>query len=303
MKKSHFLRYAAVLLLTVAVSFSASLQAQELNSGERGRRSISGIYAFGDSLSDTGNFFNATGLPGPPYYQGRISNGIIWIEHLGMKQQLDPAEVVSYAFAGATTGRENENDDPANGVYFPGMQDELDLFELDLNGAPADPGALYIVWAGANDFFVFGPSVDTIAYGVSNTVTAVQRLYQLGARRIMVVNLPDLGLTPYGRSTADPAGLSFISAAYNSTLEAALAELASSGIRTMRVDASGVLQDIVANPATYDLSNVTDAYLPNFVGDPAQYLFWDSVHPTTDGHAIFAKEAQRVLNRNVLVHR
>ena len=54
------------------------------------------IYVFGDSLSDTGNLFLLTGgtsgdvfttdpdksprLPTPPFYDGRASNGPVWIE-------------------------------------------------------------------------------------------------------------------------------------------------------------------------------------------------------------------------------
>ena len=42
-----------------------------------------GIYVFGDSLSDSGRLFAATQIPPPPYYQGRFSNGPIWIDYLG----------------------------------------------------------------------------------------------------------------------------------------------------------------------------------------------------------------------------
>ena len=43
---------------------------------------ITGIVAFGDSLSDTGNTFLAAGIPPAPYYQGHYSNGPIWLEYL-----------------------------------------------------------------------------------------------------------------------------------------------------------------------------------------------------------------------------
>jgi hypothetical protein len=41
------------------------------------------IIVFGDSLSDTGNAFEATGRrepPSPPYFAGRFSNGPVWVE-------------------------------------------------------------------------------------------------------------------------------------------------------------------------------------------------------------------------------
>lgn len=178
---------------------------------------------------------------------------------------------------------------------FPGLQDELDYFEFDLNGARADDRAQYVVWADANDFFVFGPSAETIAGGIENTVAAVERLYEAGARQIMVVNLPDLGLTPYGRSV-DPAGLSRVTAVYNSGLDLALDGLAATGIETIRVDASGVLQDIITNPRRYRLSNVTDSFVATG-GDPSRFLFWDNLHPTTRWHSIIAREALKAVVR------
>ena len=45
---------------------------------------FSGIVVFGDSLSDTGNFFLASGgaVAGPPYFEGRFSDGPVWVEVL-----------------------------------------------------------------------------------------------------------------------------------------------------------------------------------------------------------------------------
>ena len=43
------------------------------------------IVAFGDSLIDTGNVFAATGNPPAPYFDGRYSNGSIWVEYLADK--------------------------------------------------------------------------------------------------------------------------------------------------------------------------------------------------------------------------
>lgn len=45
---------------------------------------FTGIVAFGDSLSDAGNVFLATGgaIPAPPYVGGHFSSGPIWVEGL-----------------------------------------------------------------------------------------------------------------------------------------------------------------------------------------------------------------------------
>ena len=46
------------------------------------RAGLTQIVAFGDSLIDTGNVFAATGQPPAPYYDGRFSNGPVWVEYL-----------------------------------------------------------------------------------------------------------------------------------------------------------------------------------------------------------------------------
>jgi len=44
---------------------------------------ITGIVAFGDSLSDVGNTYHAFGYPpSPPYDPGHYSNGQIWLGYL-----------------------------------------------------------------------------------------------------------------------------------------------------------------------------------------------------------------------------
>lgn len=282
----------AILALSLVVSSTSSLRAQEW----LGPNSFTGIYAFGDSLTDTGNLFALTGFPPEPYFEGHISNGIVWIEYLAISMQLDTGSVINYAFAGATTGRDNELDIPGT-LEFPGLQDELDSFEAELDGNLADPTALYIVWAGANDVFRWGPSEETMTTAIENTMLAVERLHSVGAPRILVVNLPDLGLTPYGRSE-DPFGLSLFSAVYNDQLDAALDGLAAAGIQTIRLDSSALLQEVVAQPQQFGFTNVTDAYLSTSgSGDPSEFLFWDDVHPTTRGHFFIAEETMRVLRQ------
>ena len=90
---------------------------------------LGGWTTFGDSLTDTGNFFDLTGglYPAAPYFEGHFSNGKVWIEYLAKKLKLDPESVVNYAVGGATTGRDNENDDEFP-FELPGLQDEIDLF-------------------------------------------------------------------------------------------------------------------------------------------------------------------------------
>ncbi len=277
-----------VVHLIIALIFALTATAQA------GNTPFSRIIAFGDSLTDTGNFYQLTGIPPAPYFEGRFSNGRIWVEHLADRLGMEVTPADNYAVGGATTGRDNENDIP--GVFeFPGLQDELDLFTARLQGGAADPDALYIIWAGANDFFVAtGTPAQTIASGVGNTVVAVQRLRSLGARHIMVVNLPDLGLTPLGISSGTGASLSYVCAVYNGYLNQALDQLAAFGIPTIRLDSFTFLQSLVANSPANGFTNVTNAYTSTG-GNPDDFLFWDVVHPTTEAHKLLADTAVQSL--------
>jgi len=300
MKNFHFSRLiaGAILTLALSVSLTSSTDAWQGNGTPGQGAPFTGIVAFGDSLSDTGNAFALTMGAFPPepfYYEGHFSNGNIWIEYLAGEMRLDPESVVNYAVGGATTGSEN-----ATVPGLPGLQREIDQFESDLGRKSADKRALYIVWAGANDIFVGLESGIAGAYAatptaVSNTKCAVQRLHDVGARRIMVVNLPDLGLTPSFNFPPPLAeAISDLSDFYNGSLDLALGELEAEGIETIRVDSASVLRDVAANPGEFGFSNVTDAYLTTG-GDPSGFLFWDSVHPTTNGHFFIADEAMRTL--------
>jgi len=255
---------------------------------------ISQVISFGDSLSDTGNLFALTGgaiPPEPLYFDGRTTNGPVWVELLSIDLGVT---LNNYAFSGARTGSENVNGP------FPGLVQQLDAFTSDLGGAAADPDALYTVWAGSNNFCqtCFTPGVDDpaefIERGVGETLTAIGQLLAAGAQKILVLNLPDLGLTPRGRTSGIGPALSQATDGWNAALAGGLATLPIPELRT--IDTADFLRQLVADPAGFGLNNVEDACL--LVGcnqqtldptlDPDGYLFWDEIHPTRVTHAILA---------------
>ena len=257
------------------------------------------ILVFGDSLSDTGNFYRLTGglVPPAPYYNGRFSNGPLWIEYLAtaLGMQVKPGD--NYAVAGATTGHANSNDGLL-GLRFPGLQDEIQEFLEQVQAGGPDPDALYVIWAGANDFFVLltsgGSPADLISAGVNNTIQAVQALRSAGARHLLIVNIPDLGLTPFGLNSGNSRLITQLCAAYNEALEAALQSLVDAGVPTIHVDAFATLETMVNFPSQFGFTNVSEPFLGTG-GDPAQFLFWDAVHPTTRGHEVLAEQARKDL--------
>jgi phospholipase/lecithinase/hemolysin len=274
----------AMVVAVLAVTVGASAQ------------SFSSMVVFGDSLSDTGNLFDFTDgtIPAsPPYFEGRFSNGPVWVEYLASRMGLTPDLVVNFAMGGATTGHTNITVPEA-----PGLLAQIETFAA--SGGPADPEALYVVWAGANDFLEDASDPEaTITTAVDNIATAVSTLATLGAHTVVVPNLPALGRTPDARESGDPlliAGATLLSIAFNRTLAPTLDRLeATLGIDLIALDVFALFRAVIADPAAVGLTNVTDrclsADLTTVCDTPEQYLFWDGRHPTTAAHAILADAA------------
>lgn len=265
-------------------AFSASLSAQN----------FAQIYVFGDSLSDTGNVFNATGglFPqSPPYFDGRLSNGPVWVEYLAPKLG---ANSTNFAYGGSSTGTGNA---VLPDVPLPGLLNQVSLF----TGANpnADPNALYTVWAGANDYLFGGVTNPTEPVG--NLSAAVTSLYAAGARNIMVVNLPDLGDLPATRVDSQiSSNLDALTEAHNSGLSATLDFLKQQkpDINIIPVDVNSLFDEAIAQPEEFGFTNVTDPCLVGGVvcDKPDEYLFWDEYHPTTSGHKLVGDLAYSALN-------
>lgn len=279
----------ALLLGLIAIAFATSrAEAKDLP--------FSRIIVLGDSLSDTGNFFELSGgFPPAPYFEGRASNGQLWVEYLAEGFGLTIAEGDNYAVFGATTSSLNINDAPG-GPDFPGLSEQVQKL-LAENPAGLDPDALYILWIGANDFFVHFaiPDADPrmmIANGVGNTAAAIQQLALAGARHILAPNVPDIGLTPFAISSGAGPLVTQLTAAYNNVLDGTFENLGKAGIPVIELDAFEIFQGMVEEAKKIGFSNVTDPFLPAMEGDADEFLFWDDVHPTTKAHQVLAEVAK-----------
>lgn len=278
---------SCLFALAVAGAFTLFAPARLLaDNPERPERKgpFTGITVIGDSLSDTGRTFAAIGIPPPPYYLGRVSNGPVWIEQLAPKLRLAYDPLDNFSWAGANTGRTN--------VFtgLPGMLDELDEFLSTLRHR-ADKKALYVVWGGANDFvriLVGGedPAV-VIPAAVANLLRIVSTLHAAGAEDIVVVDLPNIGLTPRARAGGPvvAAGATVLSATFNALLNQGLDRL---GFPVIRVSSFQLLNAFVANPGAYGFTNVTGQGILD-LAHASTYLFWDDLHPTTLAHSYVAQ--------------
>lgn len=284
------------------------------------------IYVLGDSLSDVGNIEAAyapivaanggvplpiLGLaaPGTPsaYAPSRASNGPIWIDAFagafGFTSVASLDGGTNYAFGGARTD---------NQLYNPVIPDFLGLLQqrdaLLADRPTLDPNALYVVWGGANnlqDILTGRPRADGTPQSVGQTLAdlglIIDSLAAAGATHFLVPNAPNIGLVPRLRERG-PAAVAFgtlLTDALNGGLAALIDSRRQAGLDILDFDTAGFLAEVVANPASYGLGNVTERCYTgddlNFNGtgricaDPASYLFWDGIHPTTTGHALLAQ--------------
>lgn len=284
-----------------------------------GAGTIDAIYAFGDSLSDVGNVFTATGgaIPGPPYVNGQFSNGPVWIQDLAAGLGLAPLEPsllggTDYAYGAAETGTTPVH--TAGPGDLTGTAGQVAQFQL---AHPiADANALYTIWIGSNDLSDIlagaAPSqyATDIGAAVANVDTAIGALAAGGAKNFLILTVPDLGLTPEARAggTLVQGAASALAAGFDSALVSSAETLAlSDSFHLSVLDTYSLLDAIVANPSRYGFTNVTDPCLTgavDYAGGTTcaattsaqnQYLFWDMLHPTEAGHAIVADAALAVV--------
>jgi phospholipase/lecithinase/hemolysin len=236
------------------------------------------IVSFGDSLSDVGNLYVDSGrtVPSPPYFNGRFSNGPVWVEHLASHLNLSaPAPSLSgganYAWGGAQTG---------NGLSFydtPNLGMQIDSY---LGSHTPAGTTLFTLWGGANDLLVDQGDPAPVVANLSGHISIIAAA---GGQHFLVGNLPPLGKFPSVLSTPASALLDALTVQFNGLLSSELDKLQSSlGVTIYRLDAYNIYQSIFANPAAYGLTNVTRPAFNDItvVPNPDQYLFWDGDHPT-----------------------
>jgi outer membrane lipase/esterase len=275
------------------------------------------LYVFGDSLSDNGNLYKLIGYPPAPYYDGHFSNGPVWVEYLPRLTGLGFSPSQDYAYGGAFTGdlMVNGTDYGTNlgAAFLPGVTTEIAGFKAA--GGHFSAGDVVALWAGANNYFFYSglaeadPSSATslVTSGVNTTITELSadtsNLISLGARTLIVPNLPDLGATPDYNATAASAALGdAFTDLHNQLLPAEMAALhRQTGANILVLNTQLLLATVVSNPAAYGFTNVTAACIDVAAcvngGTTVQnvYLFWDGVHPTTHAQFLIAEYAARSL--------
>jgi outer membrane lipase/esterase len=274
-----------------------------------------GFVFFGDSLTDAGTF-----APSLPPGTGRFTTNPdpVWAQVLGARY--------GFTITPATSGGTDYAQGGARVAQLPGYPANAPFVSTaipvttQVQQAVArgiDPNALYAVWAGANDvstqLTLAASGQITAAQAQAAVVTAATQLVQqvgvlqaAGVKTVAVGNLPDMGRTPSGQSlgAAGAAQLSALANLYNATLAGGLNAL---GGNVLRIDNWSYLNDMIANPASYGITNVTAAACgttPALVCTRASlvtpnanttYAFADGNHPTGAAHVILAQTVASLL--------
>ncbi|HMV04640.1 MAG TPA: SGNH/GDSL hydrolase family protein [Accumulibacter sp.] len=291
------------------------------------------LVVFGDSLSDVGNVYAdsiSRGLlpdpPSPPYYNGRMSNGPIWVDYLAdgigsARPQASQAVAgaTGYAYAGSAIG---PGERVRSSIVYtsppPGQQQLVSNSGKQINDfLAAAPGnnltaeQLVLFWSGSQNLLqatLTGSAQSGLA-SIAATLNELQAELRLlsahGARRIVVPNQIDASSAPFfnGYGPNLPAGtkplLSFLTGEFNTRLAALLAALSADptfGARLYPVYVDEAFDLIQADPLAYGFDNLTvPLALARNPVNPSGYLFWDPIHPTTQGHEIIARNALRAL--------
>jgi len=311
--------------------------------------SYSSLVTFGDSLSDVGTYkVDKVALLGGGKYTVNSATDKNWTELLAAQLGLpapcaaqtgldgsyfnaavtNHVACLNYAQGGSRVtnpvgpGNKYISDSAALGQLTVPIATQINT-HLTKIGGKFSGTELVTVMAGGNDVFMnlgavgasmMTPTEAVTAMGVAGVeLSAYIKTYITGnnAKKVIVLNIPDIKGTPFGQSQgANTQGLiDLMVSTFNNQLKSGLQ--GTPGV--LLIDAYSASKDEVANPAKYGLSNVTGTACkltdPNppdpqvnplnsslvcnasnvVAGDVSHYLFADTVHPTPYGYQLMSQ--------------
>ncbi|KAJ3013824.1 hypothetical protein HKX48_005499 [Thoreauomyces humboldtii] len=292
---------------------------------------VTRIVTFGDSFSDNGNVLKVSGVPLPPYWQGRFSNGMNYVDYLSQ----DLAAINdNHAYGGAVANRTllPAASPSRNATFPPDINEQLAAYLKNASGVYPDPATtIYPIFIGANDYLdALGakgvPNPQAIAGSVINFVRILASP-PLNATRILMMYLPDFGKTPvFTQPTGSAANSS--SAALGATIASSFAkahnQVLVQGVQQLNAELPNVqistvdLVQLIAdvegsNTTTFkDITNACISLAANTpknitstdqaptkdivqCASPNTTLYWDRIHPTTTGHKLVSDAALAAL--------
>lgn len=230
---------------------------------------------------------------------------------------------IDYAAGGSTT-----NSTGVGETFAPSLHQEIQFFLA--NSPPIlDPNALYFIWSGANDIlkllaaappFPTELQLLTAANAAAiNVASEVETLANRGAKRIVVLSLPNIGETPLIREAAIlnnlptlQADIKNVTFTFNSMLNQQLGRvIAKTHVKVLYVDVYTLLDNVilatqaglpfVIDGQSFRFVNYTDPacnvisaiYCPSTA--PNNYVFADTLHPTDMAHRVLSLRVEQLI--------
>ncbi len=281
---------------------------------------VTQVVVFGDSLSDAGNLYEYMNhqLPmSPPYFEGRFTNGPVWIEVL--MQKMYPNDYTEHLFNYAYGGANVTVNDEDNKFSL-----ENQLKKYFTQHETANPDALYVIWVGSNNYLDLPEDIpDTCNKVVNGIGNALESLVQKGAKRFILVNIPDLSTTPAAIEFDAVNDLKRMSEMHNTMLVGKVNQLKAKypDVQWIEFDVADIMGDIISHPQAHGfkdgqhtcceymdnpIAQTTNhkvlsvvnamAYAPTKGNDLCyDYLFFDLYHPTAHAHQLMAEEVYKLV--------
>lgn len=285
--------------------------------------SIDHIYFFGDSLTDSG--FNDSlqqALPVGKAPTFTTFRGFTWSQYLardikGIELPIYPGPIpadtitnnttcqvpeycsgllngFNYAAAGSKTNSEGM---PYS--FAPSLHQQVEKF-LNTHESGIHDNDIFFIWEGTNDILAQldgASSLDKMKKiaitAASDLATEVENLSKKGAKRFILLNMLNIGLTPLG--SLDPSEgarekfimqMGEVAFAFNDTLKQKSVTLQSKySIKIKIIDASNILNTMSENKTDPACGENTSFFC---TVDSNQHVFADLVHPTDFAHRLLS---------------
>ncbi|XP_002985252.2 GDSL esterase/lipase At1g29660 [Selaginella moellendorffii] len=300
---------------------------------------VQGLFVFGDSIVDPGNNNNrntpakANHLPygfkwSGHEASGRFCDGKLAVdlvaEHLGLPYPPPYSSDASAAAQGMNFGSASSGILTSTGQVWKSivifsiavehwwfswqgsiltLPDQVDLFTQVAKGLSADviSNSIFYISTGNNDMM----SISSTASIISQFQTQLERLYNAGARKFVVVGILDVGCVPATQVNDKCTDLGkSMTQKFNSQLQAMLQSMqqAHQGFTPVYANAASIMEEAIADPSSVGLSNVHQGCCPGtgnsmqwcyanapHCANSGEYMFWDLVHPTEAFNTIAAQ--------------
>ncbi|KAI8079700.1 GDSL lipase/esterase [Gilbertella persicaria] len=279
---------AFVVLLPIASTFAYSIIPK-----------FEQLVVYGDSVTDNGNVYRATNKTypaSPPYYQGRFSDGPVWLEYVSQYLSIP---VQDNGYGGATT---NADDMTAirNNFTVPGFIQQVET--IHVNTAET----LYMVEIGGNDligllypgafFDDHYPNYDIHRIS-DNLIQGIQLLinkYQ--AQDIVLMNIPSLDVFPGIEQKLKKQAAQLV-IDYNQLVKDKIQSI--KGARIQIFDFYSWVQQQMQKAKQYNMITDTACYDDvTSCNTPGNYFFWDTFHFETKVHKALSVSILKMLKSN-----